>query len=98
MLVPEIVTNEFPPELQSVHEMDTDPGFRKSTVGLTGPRSKRPVKRVKKQEPSTLGLKMEEQFLLEEGDPYKMDDLKAWDDPTKNNQGPDLDHPDQREY
>ena len=99
VLVPEIVTDELTPELRDVHEMETGPAVRKSTMGLAGPRGKRPVKKLKKKESSTLGLQMEEQFLLEEGDPYRMDDLKAWGDPTKDDQGPDLEeNPDQKEY
>jgi len=102
VLEPEIVTGDLPPELQEVHGLGAAPGRtpgpRRSTTGLAGPRRKGPVKKKASgdgppeldSEPSALGLKMQEQFLLESGGPDS-GELNAWDDPTKDSEGPDLD-------
>ena len=96
VLEPEIVTDDLPAELRAVHDLGAGP--RRSTVGLSGPKGRRPGPKRREQpaameagEPSELGLKMEEQFLLGEGDPYS-------GDPTLDS-GPELNkNPHQREW
>jgi len=91
VLVPEIITDELPPELQGVHDLESASLARRSTLGLAGPRGKRPGKNEEK-DPGVMGLDTQDQLMLGSGDPTK-GDLNSWEDPTKDDNGPDMEGP-----